>query len=130
MHGTLVPTDQGMRSVARTGGRLVFYRHDPAAPLNAWTQGGNGIFASGFPSATSLDSGDSLVAVESNVRVGVPRSAVARPVARAIAGKTWTTRFRPRTWICRTSPPFARRPHTLNERGEPPGRWRRDSATG
>ena len=67
--GTLVSTATGMRIVARSGSRLVLYRRGFEDPLGAWTKGPSGIATHiySYQSATALDSGEVLAAVESDV---------------------------------------------------------------
>lgn len=66
-YGGLVSTPAGLRLVARgASGRMTVYTHDASAPLTSWTAAPGGLVVSGFPSATSLDSGELLAAVESN----------------------------------------------------------------
>ena len=92
--GTLVSTASGMRIVARAGGRLVLYRRAIDDPLGSWTKGPSGTTTQiySYPSATSLDSGDVLAVVESDVTnhvVKVQRysaSGIASPIELTLNG--------------------------------------------
>lgn len=66
--GTLASANGTVQAIARTGGRLVSFMHEPSEPPESWALRANGVSASGYGyhSAVSLESGKTLVAVESN----------------------------------------------------------------
>jgi hypothetical protein len=67
--GTLTPTINGMRLVARSkSGKVKLFAHDPSAPLGTWVQGsaGKSTWNKARPSAVGLSSGEVLAAVRSS----------------------------------------------------------------
>jgi hypothetical protein len=67
--GTLAAGPDGsVRAIARKDGRLYSYAHQPTAALGSWTVSARGAAASGYGyhSAVTLDSGATLVALESD----------------------------------------------------------------
>ena len=69
--GTLVPTVNGMRLLARaTAGKLQVFGHDDAAPLATWWTGKAGVTTSSYvyPSADALSTGEILGAIESKTQ--------------------------------------------------------------
>ena len=67
--GTLAAgADGSVRAIARTNGRIVSYEHPASAAANQWTAGLRGLSASGYGyhSAVTLDSGETLAAVETD----------------------------------------------------------------
>lgn len=77
--GTLAPGPGGeIRAVVRTGGRLVSFAHPSPAATGGWSRSAKGATATGYGyhSAVTLDSGETLAAVDSdpnNSRVTVQR---------------------------------------------------------
>jgi hypothetical protein len=69
--GTLVPTVNGIRLLARaTGGKLQVFGHDNSSPLATWWTGKTGATTSSYvyPSAGALFTGEILGAVESKTQ--------------------------------------------------------------
>jgi len=67
--GTLTPTINGMRLIARSNsGKVGLFAHDPSAPLGTWVKGSAGKTAwdKARPSAVGLASGDVFVVVRSS----------------------------------------------------------------
>jgi hypothetical protein len=65
---TLVSTPAGIRLLVRAGSKLQIFAHNAGTPLSTWSSGAiaGSIGSSSAPSATRLDSGVILTAVESN----------------------------------------------------------------
>lgn len=67
--GTLAShSDGSVRAIARTNSRIVSYQHAASAPPGEWTASLRGLTASGYGyhSAVTLDSGETLTAVETD----------------------------------------------------------------
>lgn len=67
--GTLAShSDGSVRAIARTNSRIVSYQHSASAPPGEWTASLRGLTASGYGyhSAVTLDSGETLAAVEAD----------------------------------------------------------------
>ncbi|CAN5577780.1 hypothetical protein BH20ACT21_BH20ACT21_21190 [soil metagenome] len=73
--GTLVPSAQGMRVVARTS-KLRLFAHSPSAPLTSWTTGSASVSLArkAKPTAVALSSGDILAVAESDTSAHVVKA--------------------------------------------------------
>ena len=85
--GTLVPSAQGMRVVARTS-RLRLFAHSSSAPLTSWTTGSATVRLAlkAKPTAVALSSGDILAVAESDTS-----SHVVKAIRFSSSGSTATT---------------------------------------
>ena len=65
--GTLVP-GSGMKIVARLGSNAqLLVRHEPGTPLDTWTRGPAGVRGSGHGSAVSIDTGETINVLETDL---------------------------------------------------------------
>lgn len=73
--GTLVPSAQGMRVVARTS-KLKLFAHSPSAALTSWTTGSASVSLArkAKPTAVALSSGDILAVAESDTSAHVVKA--------------------------------------------------------
>ena len=73
--GTLVPSSQGMRVVARTS-KLKLFAHSPSAALTSWTTGSASVSLArkAKPAAVALSSGDILAVAESDTSAHVVKA--------------------------------------------------------